>query len=410
MIPAKNKQFYQFCAYGFLKNLRFFDPFLLLFFLSKGFDYFDIGILYAIREIGFVLTEIPSGIFADAFGRKKSLIISYLAYLLSFLTFYFAQSFLLVGAAMFIFSFGESFRSGTHKALIFAYLEHRKWTKHKTDYYGHTRACSQVGSAFSAALAAAIVILNSNLEIIFLFSIIPYLFGLINLALYPNYLDKSSGKESFKQLSQNAIQLTKESWLAFKQKQMVLAVFNLSFYSAYYKSVKDYFQVLIISFSAGIVFLPTYNSDQQNALFIGVSYTVLFLLSSLASRNSLKFQSLFPSDRQALNYSLLLGILVGGAAGVFMLSDFKLAAVLLFFGIYIIENLRKPIGISRVIDYSNEQINATVLSVSSQLQAAISAVLSLFVGFMADLYSVEIALISTTVLLLLVFPVYWLKK
>ena len=71
MTTFKNRQFYQFCAYGFLKNLRFFDPFLLLFFLSRGFDYFDIGMLYAIRETGFIITEIPSGIFADTFGRKR---------------------------------------------------------------------------------------------------------------------------------------------------------------------------------------------------------------------------------------------------------------------------------------------------------------------------------------------------
>ena len=410
MVPVKNKQFYQFCAYGFLKNLRFFDPFLLLFFLSKGFNYFDIGILYAIREIGFVLTEIPSGIFADAFGRKKSLIISYIAYLISFLTFYFAPSFFIVAIAMLIFSFGESFRSGTHKALIFTYLEHKNWIQHKTDYYGNTRACSQLGSALSASIAAGIVILNANLEIIFLFSTIPYLFGLINLALYPNYLDQNMHKGSFSELSKKALELTKKSLQAFKQKQMVLAIFNLSFYSAYYKSVKDYFQVIILSFSVGLAFIPNYNSDQQNAVFIGVAYTILYLLSSVASRNSLRFQSLFTSDKGALNHSLIIGVLIGGVAGLFMLSDLKLAAVLLFFGIYIIENLRKPIGISRVVDYSNEQINATVLSVSSQIQAAISAVLSLFVGFMADMYSVGMALICASLLLLLVFPLYWLKK
>ncbi len=410
MIPAKNKQFYQFCAYGFLKNLRFFDPFLLLFFLSKGFNYFDIGILYAIREIGFVLTEIPSGIFADAFGRKKSIIISYIAYLISFLTFYFAQTFWLVGAAMLIFSFGESFRSGTHKALIFAYLEHKKWTNHKTDYYGNTRACSQLGSAFSAAIAAAIVILNANLEIIFLFSTIPYLFGLVNLAFYPNYLDKINNSNSFHEISKNAFQLTKESWMAFKQKQMVLAAFNLSFYSAYYKSVKDYFQVLILSFSAGVAFVPVFNSDQQNALLIGVAYTILFLMSSVASKSSSKFQLLFSSDKKALNFSIIFGILIGGIAGGLVLLGFKLLAVLVFFGIYIIENLRKPIGISRVIDYSNEKINATVLSVASQIKGGIAALLSLFIGYIADLHSVGLALILTTLLLLLVFPIYWLKK
>lgn len=410
MIAFKNRQFYQFCAYGFLKNLRFFDPFLLLFFLSKGFDYFDIGILYAIREIGFVLTEIPSGIFADTFGRKKTLIISYIAYLLSFLAFYFAPSFALVAGAMLLFSFGESFRSGTHKAIIFAYLEHQKWTSLKTDYYGNTRACSQLGSALSALLAAAIVILNANIETIFLFSTIPYLFGLINLSLYPRYLDAANKDGSFRELLGKAFQLTLESLAAFKQKQLVLAAFNLSFYSAYYKSTKDYLQVLILGFSAGIVFFPGFNSDQQNAIFIGVAYSLLYLLSSVASKKSQKFLSLFVSDKGALNSSIIGGILIGGFAGLLLFFDLKLAAVLLFFGIYIIENLRKPIGLSRVIDYSSEKINATVLSISSQIQALITAILSLFIGFIADLYSVGLALILTTLLLLLLSPLYWLKK
>lgn len=410
MIAFKNRQFYQFCAYGFLKNLRFFDPFLLLFFLSKGFDYFDIGMLYAIREIGFILTEIPSGIFADTFGRKKTLVFSYIAYILSFLAFYFAPSFGLVAGAMLLFSLGESFRSGTHKALIFAYLEHKNWTDLKTDYYGNTRACSQLGSALSATLAAAIVILNANLETIFLFSTVPYLFGLINLSFYPRYLDTVDKRSSFPKLWKKAIQLTLESLAAFKQKQMVLAAFNLSFYSAYYKSTKDYLQVLILGFSAGIVFIPNFNSDQQNAIFIGVAYTLLYLLSSVASKKSQKFRSLFMSDKGALNSSLIVGVLVGGFAGLLLFFDLKLAAVVLFFGIYIIENLRKPIGISRIIDYSSEKINATVLSMRSQIQALITALLSLFIGFISDLYTVGLALMLTTLLLLLLSPLYWLKK
>jgi hypothetical protein len=191
---------------------------------------------------------------------------------------------------------------------------------------------------------------------------------------------------------------------------MVLAAFNLSFYSAYYKSVKDYFQVLILSFSAGVAFVPVFNSDQQNALLIGVAYTILFLMSSVASKSSSKFQLLFSSDKKALNFSIIFGILIGGIAGGLVLLGFKLLAVLVFFGIYIIENLRKPIGISRVIDYSNEKINATVLSVASQIKGGIAALLSLFIGYIADLHSVGLALILTTLLLLLVFPIYWLKK
>jgi hypothetical protein len=222
----------------------------------------------------------------------------------SFLAFYFAPSFVMVAGAMLLFSFGESFRSGTHKALIFAYLKHKKWTTLKTDYYGNTRACSQLGSAFSAAIAAAIVILNAKLEIIFLFSTIPYVFGMLNLSFYPSYLDAIDKKASFSELWKKALKLSLASLRAFKQKQLVLAAFNLSFYSAYYKATKDYLQVLILGFSAGFVVAPYFNSDQQNALFIGIAYTFLFLLSSLASKKSKLFLALFKSSINGIFFKL----------------------------------------------------------------------------------------------------------
>ena len=47
----KDKQYYRFCIYGFLKNLRFFEPFFIIYFMSKGISFLEIGILYAVREI-----------------------------------------------------------------------------------------------------------------------------------------------------------------------------------------------------------------------------------------------------------------------------------------------------------------------------------------------------------------------
>ena len=79
----KDTQYFKFCSYGFLKNLRFFDAFLLLFFLENGISYTQIGIIYATREIIINIFEIPSGIIADTYGRKNSLIAAFLAYIIS---------------------------------------------------------------------------------------------------------------------------------------------------------------------------------------------------------------------------------------------------------------------------------------------------------------------------------------
>jgi len=109
---------FRFSLYGFLKNLRVFEPFLLLFFRDAGLSFFQIGLLYAIRDISTNLLEIPAGVVADASGRRRSMVISFLSYILSFVLFYTLPGFAPFALAMVIFGVGEAFRSGTHKALI----------------------------------------------------------------------------------------------------------------------------------------------------------------------------------------------------------------------------------------------------------------------------------------------------
>ncbi len=153
---TKDKQYYKFCFYGFFKNLKFFEPFLMLFFLDKGISFLQIGTLYAIREISINIIEIPSGIFADILGRKKTMITSFIAYIASFIVFYFSQNYVWLVIAMVFFSFGDAMRTGTHKAMIFDYLEINSWMSEKVTYYGHTRSWSQIGSAISSIIAAII--------------------------------------------------------------------------------------------------------------------------------------------------------------------------------------------------------------------------------------------------------------
>ena len=57
-----DKMFPRFALYGFLKNLRFFEPFMVLFFREQGMSFLQIGVLYAIRDVATNLLEIPAGV------------------------------------------------------------------------------------------------------------------------------------------------------------------------------------------------------------------------------------------------------------------------------------------------------------------------------------------------------------
>ncbi len=154
----KDRQIIKFCFYGFLKNLRFFEPFLVIYLLSMDLSLFKIGLLYSIREITNYIFEVPSGMFADNYGKRTELSLCFIIYIISFVFFFIGGEFWVFVIAMFFFGLGEAFRSGTHKAMILSYLEEKGWFSFKGLVYGRTRSYSLIGSSLSAFLSIVFVL------------------------------------------------------------------------------------------------------------------------------------------------------------------------------------------------------------------------------------------------------------
>ena len=140
---------FRFSLYGFLKNQRYFEAFLFLALLDKGLDFFQIGLLVGLRSLAVNLLEIPSGAIADVFGRRRSMILSLSAYIGGFVVLGAAGQVVVLGAGMVLLALGDSFRSGTHKAMIFTWLSRRGRTGDRVKVYGYTRSWSKFGSAVS---------------------------------------------------------------------------------------------------------------------------------------------------------------------------------------------------------------------------------------------------------------------
>ena len=157
----------RFSLYGFLKNQRYFEPFLLLVFLDKGLTFLEIGLLISIREGAVIVMEVPSGAIADVYGRRKSMIVSFTAYIASFLVFAAVDVFVLLAVAMVLFGIGDAFRTGTHKAMIFSWLRAQGRESERTKVYGYTRSWSKFGSALSSVLASAFVFASGNYNWVF---------------------------------------------------------------------------------------------------------------------------------------------------------------------------------------------------------------------------------------------------
>ena len=384
---TRDFQFFRFAAYGFLKNLRLFEPFMILFLLSQGINFFQIGILYSIREIAVNLLEVPTGIFADTFGRRLTMVMSMLSYIISFLIFFFVPNFWAYALAMVLFAMGEAFRSGTHKALILAYLKIKGWDHLKTMYYGATRSWSQIGSAVNALLAGLLVALYGNYKVVFAVSLVPYVINLVNLATYPKELDK------FVQKKKKKIETITDFINMLRDPIILRAFMNSSVFMGTFKGTKDYLQPLLKDMAIALPVLLWLSGDQRTAIIVGIVYSIIYFINSFASRNTYKLKNMAGTGITTLINTLYVVGMVGVTlAGVFYHIGWYYVAVLMFLVLYVLQNLRRPI----MLDYISEIIPAgsmaTGLSVESQIKSIVAAILAPIMGALANTFGVGAAL------------------
>ena len=405
----KDKQYYKFCLYGFLKNLKFFEPFLILFLLEKGVTYVEIGSLYAIREIGINVLEIPSGFWADAIGRRRTMLTCFFFYILSFLIFYLFSSFLLFAIAMLCFAVGEAFRSGTHKAMIFTYLQMKGIAHLKVHYYGHTRSWSQMGSAVSAIGASLIVFYSGAYRYIFLCSIIPYLLDMLLIWSYPQALDGEKITQEKGKLWFAFKKLLIQFWRSFRQAELFKAINNLSLYTGFYKAVKDYLQPILKNLALSLALFASFAEKERAAILIGIVYFIIHFISSYLSASSGAISERFSSHQKALNWTMLTGGILGLLCGWWYQSGWLLLAVLAFVSIYLLQNLRKPIGVAFIADSIDTRIMASALSAQSQVKTVWAAIFAVALGFMVDMLGIGWALMGVSIALLLLTAILWLR-
>lgn len=401
----KDRMFYRFAAYGFLKNLRFFEPFLILIFRANGLTFFQIGLLYSIRDLTNNLMEIPTGVLADTFGRRRAMVLAFSSYILSFIVFYLFPDFFINAIAMVLFGLGEAFRSGTHKALILEYLDRNDILDQKVSYYGRTRGASQLGSAFNSLIAAALLFYTGNYRSMFLAAIIPYVIDLVNLATYPKYLDGEAVVIERDRLWAQAKATSKDFVGIFKDWPAMRAILNGASFGALFKATKDYLQPILESFALSLPLLVFLDDVKRSSLVIGIVYFFIYLLTSYASRNSDRVSRRFDNLGMAINVTFLMGVGFLFLAGLANWANLAIISIFVFLGFYVLQNLRKPISVAFISDQISQRVMASGLSVEAQFTTILVAIFAPILGWLADSFGVGIALAALGFVTLLLYTI-----
>lgn len=375
---------FRFSLYGFLKNQQYFEPFLILAFLEKGLSFFEIGLLIGFRELSIIILEIPTGAVADLYGRRRSMILSFVAYMFSFVVLAYASALGSLFAAMLLFACGEAFRTGTHKAMIFEWLSAKGREKDTVRVYGYTRSWSKAGSAVSVLIAASLVVFwKWSYSGIFLLCIVPYTANIVNFMGYPSLVDGAANDKSDKGsgVIAHIREALRQAWKNKLQRRLLIE--SAGFEGAF-KAVKDYLQPTIKSAALGMAVLSAYQDRQRTAIVIGAVYFVLYSLSSVASRQSHRITKWKGGENRAAR-SMWFAVLVFYAAlAALLMQEMYMQAIVVYVLLHIMQNIWRPVLIARLNDCSDPDKAATTLSIESQAKSLFAAIAAPILGLAVD--------------------------
>ena len=401
---------FRFSLYGFLKNQKYYEPFLILALRERGLSFFAIGLLVGFRQVWVNVLEVPSGFIADSFGRRRSMIVSFGAYILSFLIFAVSARLWSLFPGMFFFAVGEAFRTGTHKAMIFDWLTSRGREDERTRVYGFTRSWSQMGSALSVVLAAGAVVVTENYTAIFWLSVIPYAAGIMNFLGYPVYLDGAAALRRRRQgaggrgRAEGGKSGAEGTGLAAPARGFgrVLAdslgsrpLRRLFAESAVFRGnttlTKDYLQPLLRRAALGLPFFPALTAQRRTAVLTALVYALLYLLSGAGARRAHRFAEGSGGAGPAARRLWVINALLFLGAGALIGAGWALAATVLLALVVVMQNLWRPIMLTRIDEASDGDSGAMVLSIDSQAGSLYVLIFAPLLGLAADAYGLGAA-------------------
>lgn len=163
--------------FNFFLNFRFYSPILIVYFVKVTGSYALGASVFSITMLSSALLEIPTGIFSDLIGRKKTLVLGALSTLASVI-FYAIGNFywvLIIGAIL--EGLARAFYSGNNQSLLHDTLSESSSEEEYAEFYGKTSSAEQIGLAITA-IAGGVIAYWSFAWVMWL-SVIPAIVGLL---------------------------------------------------------------------------------------------------------------------------------------------------------------------------------------------------------------------------------------
>jgi len=354
----------------------FMMPIITVFWQENGLDLRQIFILQAIYAAVILVTQIPTGHFADVYGRKLSIVMGGAAILLATVGYSISYGFIGFMIAEVLWGAGMSFISGADTALVYDTLAE---LKRKDDYKkieGQAQFFSNITGGVAAILGGFIATMGLRAAVYA--TIIPYT-AVFFIAL------------SLKEPKRHA---------KIHEKGHIFHIYKIMRFALHRnKTIKWiilYSSIILSMLMIAFWFYQPYMQMIKVPLaYFGIIYAFGNLISAISSRYAYLFER-----KIGIKWALISLPLICVAA-FFLMGKAIFAFSFMFIFIFpFVGGVRLPIvndAINRIVW---PEKRATVLSISGMVERLFFVILSPFIGWFADVYTMPQALMLSGVIVL----------
>ncbi|MBW2999594.1 MFS transporter [Candidatus Woesearchaeota archaeon] len=355
-------------------TLVFLIPVYILFLQENGLNLTQIMVINAIYAITTVAFAIPAGVFADVFGRKKSLLLSTILHFSGWVVFSQSYNFVTFLIAEIILALSFVFFAGIDSAFLYDTLLELKREKDYKRIEGNNQFINY--SMWGIASLIGGLISKISLRATFYYSL-PFLF----IACFiPFFFREPKKHESI-------------------EKEYIKHIKEAIKISVKHTKVRFF---IIYSLILGAIFTATYllyqpfmNFIGLKTVFFGVVYFFSFLSTAFGAKIAHRYEEFFGKNITLFTLLIIPLLLLFGISITKNLVIGVISIALLgFFG-----GILWPLILSYINEHVESRYRATVMSVRGFGQGILLSIISPFIGWVGDVYTIQTAMLLSALIL-----------
>ena len=390
------KNLSKFYWYRLTKFGLFHIAILVIFYQQRGLSFSQIMILQSVYYFAKVLSEIPTGAWADRVGRKKSLIIGSFFHSSAYLLIFLSHSFILFNLGEIIAGIAMSFASGADSALAYDSLKCLGRENEYRKIEGNATGMRYLAFAIFAPIGSLLATVNLALPYLFS-SIVVFLSGLIALTMVEPPRESDSVQSSKFSEFRSVGKVQRKTFHEIKNSlQLMFADKRILWFVLF-------FSLVFLATRLGFwTYQPYMKMVGLPLSLFGVVFAFLYVVTALFSKYADRLEK---KIKEKFTLFLMLALVVVSLILMSRLVYLWRLSFILFqqitFGIH------EPILKNHLNRLTPSGVRATMLSVQNMVGNLVFAILAPFMGGFVDLLGLQNALLIFALVIIIFWTGLW---